>query len=478
LLSFWSLGEELRMTSAGSDGLASELRLVRGRREYEIRPVAGLLEASGTRVVVGPLLEATRNLVTGEKIARYLSAELRDRIRRSGVDLRVIDRLVRGPRAAPGGSSARGEILVTPREFDGERLEIPRRYPTPLGDVQVEVYVRSEAAAGGGGISLCKDGTRVLPRIAELLPFQEPPWTDGRLEGIVDFEPLALAPGTRSGVVADAALETLVAAATQIATDIEQALAERDEAETERASRQILKQVHKAFVTALSELPAEEYLYFDIPKPAAPRSEADEDEAGGPATLFTAEPGPLAAVRIAPRQPRRGPGGEVRLTAVARDEAGVAVGGEVSLHWRLVAGTAWLTADGAACRVRSDSAGLVTVEVVARQGETEVADTVEVKFVTGDEAAGDRRSRGLPSYRLAAEPGRPWRSRYETAGNEIVINSAHRDFLASRSSPARHRRYIGKLYAKEVVLSNFPHESPAEALERFVELTLRTDDAL
>jgi hypothetical protein len=478
LLSFWSLGEELRMTSAGSDGRASELRLVRGRREYEIRPVAGLLAACGTRVVVGPLLEATRNLVTGEKIARYLSAELRDRIRRSGVDLRVIDRLARGTRATPGDQTTRGEIVVTPREFDGERLEIPRRYPTPLGDVQVEVYVRSEGAAAGGGISLCKDGTRVLPRIAELLPFQEAPWTDGRLEGIVDFEPLALAPGTRSGVVADAALETLVAAATQIAIDIEQALAERDEAETERASRQILKQVHKAFVTALSELPAEEYLYFDIPKPAVPRAAADEAEAGGSAALFAAEPGPLAAVRIAPRQPRRGPGGEVRLTAVARDEAGVAVGGEVSLHWRLVAGTAWLTADGAACRVRSDSAGLVTVEVVARQGETEVADTVEVKFVTGDEAAGDRRSRGLPSYRLAAEPGRPWRSRYETAGNEIVINSAHRDFLASRSSPARHRRYIGKLYAKEVVLSNFPHESPAEALERFVELTLRTDDAL
>ena len=35
----------------------------------------------GTRVTIGPLLEATKNLVTGEKIARYLSAELRDRIR-------------------------------------------------------------------------------------------------------------------------------------------------------------------------------------------------------------------------------------------------------------------------------------------------------------------------------------------------------------------------------------------------------------
>jgi len=148
----------------------------------------------------------------------------------------------------------------------------------------------------------------------------------------------------------------------------------------------------------------------------------------------------------------------------------------VSLHWRLVSGTAWLTADAAACRVRSDAVGLAVVEVTARQEDIEVTDAVEVKFL---EDLGDGpTSRGLPSYRLEAEHGRPWRSRYDSQANEIVINSAHRDFLASRGSAARHRRYIGKLYAKEVVLSNFPHESPAEALERFVELTFRTDDAL
>jgi hypothetical protein len=28
------------------------------------------------------------------------------------------------------------------------------------------------------------------------------------------------------------------------------------------------------------------------------------------------------------------------------------------------------------------------------------------------------------------------------------------------------------------VLSNFPHESPAQALERLVEITLRTEDSL
>lgn len=185
LLSFWSLGENLTMTSAGRDGRARELRLIRGQREYQIRPVGGLLAASGTQVVVGPLLEATRNLVTGEKIARYLSAELRDRIRRSGVQILVVDNV------------ARKRLAVKPREFAGERLEIPRRYATPLGDVQVEVYLQDES--GTGSIALCKDGTRVLPRISDLLSFQGPPWTDGRIEGIIDFEPLALAPGTRGG---------------------------------------------------------------------------------------------------------------------------------------------------------------------------------------------------------------------------------------------------------------------------------------
>ncbi len=475
LLSFWSLGEELRMTSAGSDGRASELRLIRGRREYEIRPLGGLLTAAGTRVVVGPLLDATRHLVTGEKIARYLSAELRDRIRTSGVRLVVADPLARG--------KDRREIAVKPREFEGERLEIPRRYPTPLGDVQVEVYVRGEAVAGGG-IALCKDGTRVVPRLADLLPFQESPWTDGRLEGLIDYEPLALAPGTRSGVIADGALKALVATAATIARDITAALAARDEAETERASRQILKQVHKALVTALWELPAEEYLYFDIPRPTG-AAEAAEAAGRSQAKLFTGDPGPLAAVRIAPRHPRLEPGAEIRLTATPRDADGTPLTSRASLHWRLAGGTAWLVGDGAGCLVRSDAAGIATVEVVARQGEIEVADSVAVAFVTGADAepavgsgGSARKSRGLPAYRLDAEHGHAWRSRYDSAANEIVINSAHRDFLASRGSAARHRRYIGKLYAKEVVLSNFPHESPAEALERLVELTLRTEDAL
>jgi hypothetical protein len=485
LLSFWSLGEELRMTSAGA-GPPRELRLVRGGRQYEIRTVRGRLPTAGTRVVVGPLLESTKNLVTGEKIARYLSAELRDRIRLTGVAIDVVDPV------------ARRQVRVIPREFDGERLEIPRRYPTPLGDVSVEIYVRGDESSDSAGISLCKDGTRVLPTVTELLPFQHAPWDDRRLVGLLDFEPLRLAPGTRSGIVPDGAFDALVAVAPAIERDILDTLATREQAEAERASRQLLKQVHKAFAAALSDLPAEDYLFFDIPK-QAPALQAQPEPAAMPLTeggsdadapgkgttagsaepplLFAPEPGPLATVRIAPRQARRTPGRGCRLTAVPRDAHGTQVIDSLAWEWRVVAGDATLEPDGNQCMVTSALLGLVTVEAVAKQGSIEAADRVDVKFLEqadGDGAGG----RGLPSYRLEAEHGQPWRSRYDARANEIVINSAHRDFLASRSSAGRHRRYIGKLYAKEVVLTNFPHESPAAVMERLIEVTLRTEDAL
>jgi hypothetical protein len=392
---------------------------------------------------------------------------------------------------------ARRQMRVTPREFEGERLEIPRRYATPLGDVSVEIYARTDDATDPAGIALCKDGTRVLATVTELLPFQHAPWNDRRLVGLVDFEPLTLAPGTRSGVVPDAAFEALVAVAPAIERDILETLATREQAEAERASRQLLKQVHKAFASALADLPAEDYLFFDIPKQSpvlqsnaggageslAVRGADADGRSTGPTdprvapTLFAVEPGPLATIRITPRHPRRPPGRGCRLMATAIDAQGVEVVAGLVWSWKVVAGAATLEPDGEACVITSATTGMVVVEAVARQFLIEATDRVDVKFVEPRQGEGDG-GRGLPSYRLEAEHGQPWRSRYDSAANEIVINSAHRDFLASRSSPARHRRYIGKLYGKEVVLTNFPHESPAEVMERLIEVTLRTEDAL
>jgi hypothetical protein len=318
---------------------------------------------------------------------------------------------------------------------------------------------------------------------------------------VLDFAPLNLAPGTRGGVVPDERFEAFARAVRSLEADVVRLISQREEAERERASKNILKQVHRAFANALRELPSSEYIFFDIPETrlhlgkqsgagtaatedgmALPRGNAAPQPARpvepAPA-LFEIEPGPLARVQISPRHARRSPGHECRLSAVALDEQGVPVSDDVQFDWRIADGPGTLNVlGGPQCAVRSAGQGLVCVEVRATQNERAAEDRVAIRFIEAEEAHADDARKGLPAYWLEADYGQPWRSRYDAARNEIVINSAHRDFLASKATVAKHRRYIGKLYAKEVVLINFPHEPPAAVLERLVELTLRTEEEL
>lgn len=129
LLSFWSLGDQMRITSADNDGRLHEMALERGGRNFTVRQARGQMIASGTHVVIGPLLDSVRTIVTGEKLQRYLATELRDRIRNSGVEIRITDRV------------SRKSLIVTPREFEGEPLDEIPNVATPFGDVLVELYL-------------------------------------------------------------------------------------------------------------------------------------------------------------------------------------------------------------------------------------------------------------------------------------------------------------------------------------------------
>ncbi len=62
--------------------------------------------------------------------------------------------------------------------------------------------------------------------------------------------------------------------------------------------------------------------------------------------------------------------------------------------------------------------------------------------------------------------------------NLIVINNAHRDFVFASRTRALKLRYICRLYAKELLLKNFPGYSPDRLLERMVELSLYTEEHL
>ena len=492
LLSFWSLGDELRMASAASDGRLFEMLLTKGKRNYSIRPLRGNLAIGGTRVIVGPLLDSTKKVVTGEKLARYLSAELRDRIRSSGVQVVILDRV------------SRKELVVKPREFEGDRVDVEAALSTAYGDVLVELYFAEPGSnSHDTGVAVCKDGTRVLKDIAELVQFQHVPWTESRVEGVIDFAALELAPGTRGGIVPDEKLTAFMDAVRTLEASLVTALEQREQAESDKASRDILKQVHRAFRNALRDLPSNEYVFFDIPErkhglggspkdnghanlqdglpvsETAREASAESSPAEEQPPMLPLEPGPLDTVRITPRHARRAPGEECELTAIARDEHGIPIVEGVEYAWSVTEGEAAVAAEGDKSRVRCGVMSQVLVQVLATQeGRWSASDEVTIKFLDDVPSDDDEAAKGLPSYRLEPEHGKPWRSRYDAKKNEIIINSAHRDFLSSRTTAAKHRRFIGKLYAKEVVLINFPHESPGEILERLIQLTLRTEDIL
>jgi len=86
LLSFWTIGEELTMTSAGTDQRPYRMVMRKGDPGYSVAPTRALFAEGGTSVHIAPLLEGMRGL-SGEKIQWYLASELRDRIRQSGVTM-------------------------------------------------------------------------------------------------------------------------------------------------------------------------------------------------------------------------------------------------------------------------------------------------------------------------------------------------------------------------------------------------------
>src|SRR5437773_8626732 len=74
LLSFWTVGEELAMTSAGADQRAYQMIMRKGDPGYTVNPRRALFGEGGTEVRIASLLEGTRSLSV-ENIQWNLPAE-------------------------------------------------------------------------------------------------------------------------------------------------------------------------------------------------------------------------------------------------------------------------------------------------------------------------------------------------------------------------------------------------------------------
>ena len=489
LLSFWTVGEELVLSSAGSDGTTYRMHMQKGDPNYRVSQSRRLFPTQGTELTIRPLLHGPR-LFSGEKIQWYLASELRDRIRRSAVQIRVVDR------------RARREFQVEPRQFSGRLLQQLPTPETPRGEVYVELYLAESDVSNRVG--LYRSGTRVLEDLAQLPGFQNPPWIDGRIQGIVDVPFLNLTPGTRTGVIQDGAYAEFCFALEDMAAALKQVIEEQDRAEEERTSRQILRTIQRAFKEAFLALPPEEYDWFDIrgrdergalrqPSPVdgvgVSDSEAlpvEESVDGGnekEQKKFFEYAGPLFSARISPASSVLPVDKSRQLRGIARDRSGRQVDEDLQFVWEILEGEGGLeNENGEIVTFKAPSSpGLTRVQLAVSQlgivAQAEAMITVTDSILPESKETSSTRE-GLPGYTLKRSPGELWRSQYDRDQNVIVINSGHRDFVFASRTRALKLRYIIRLFAKELVLSNFPGYSPNELLERMIELSLYTEEHL
>lgn len=244
LLSFWTVGENLTMTSTGADQRAYQMTMSKGDPRYDVGPRRILFAEKGTELKISPLLEGIRTL-SGEKIQWYLASELRDRIRDAQVRVTVIDRL------------ARKQYEVEPRQFEGRLLHQLPPIRTPYGDAYAELYLAEPADSAR--VALSRSGTRVIEDLASLPGLDHAPWSSCYLQGLVDAPFLNLTPGTRSGIIQDERYAALTIALGAVEHHLNGLIEEQQRAEEEQANQQSLRAIQRAFHEALLALPREEY---------------------------------------------------------------------------------------------------------------------------------------------------------------------------------------------------------------------------
>ena len=484
LLSFWTLGHELTLSSTGADGRAWQMVMRKGDPGYSVRPKRRLFIEPGTQLRIDKLLEGLRSL-SGEKIQWYVAAELRDRIRHTGVRITVLDKI------------ARKQYAVEPRQYEGRLLHQLPSVRTTLGDVYVELYLNEQKESNR--VALFRHGTRVFEDLSTHEELAKSPWTTRHLQGHVDAPFINLTPGTRSGVIRDEAYAAFLNALLPLEEKLNEMLDAQRRAEEEQASRELLQAIQRAFREALLALPAEEYDWFDIHSSARRSSGTHTSEFGAGAELATAvtepEPGngrqrqffefagPLFSVVVSPASSMVRIDEQRSLRAVSYDRARRRVEANLEFSWELVEGNGALDRkhDQTVIFLAPAEPGLARVKVTVRQGEVErsaeslITVTQELLRVVGTTMVD---SSGLPGYTFESAPGDSWRSKFDSARNIIVVNNGHRDFVYAARSRSLKLRYLIRLYAKELVLKNFLGLPPDQLLERMVELSLRTEENL
>lgn len=490
LLSFWTVGDTLTITSTGTDQRAYQMTMSKGDSRYEVSPRRVLFAEKGTELKISPILEGIRTL-SGEKIQWYLASELRDRIRDSKARVTVIDKL------------ARKQYEVEPRQFEGRLLHQLPPIRTSFGEAYAELYLAEPNETAR--VALTRVGTRVIEDLSTLPSLDHTPWVSGYVQGLVDVPFLNLTPGTRTGIIQDERYAAFIDALNPLEAHVQDLIEEQRRAEEEQASQQSLRAIQKAFHEAMLALPREEYDWFDVQARARHEGSTANANVSGlpvgtnwdefvpgaaeakpnesPQRQFFDYAGPLFSVVVSPAASTTLLNEKRIFRALPRDRSRRRVVEDLHFTWAIVEGTGSLrgNADQEVEFRAQGVPGLSRLKVTVSQRDITTTAEALVTITDRLESATSPavvNSRGLPGYTFERAAGELWRCRFDAERNIIVVNSGHRDFVFATRNRALQLRYLVRLYVKELVLKNFGGLPVEQLLERMIELSLYAEEKL
>jgi hypothetical protein len=477
LLGFWSIGTrfELRSRVRGSKLLA--LRLFEDKEGGEIARLPLRTDAADTftEVVVLDMHQTALRALGGARLASYLGSELRGQLLQRQVTLTVHDGIARG--------LAQKEWIVRPRRFLGERLDVPAEMAVEgFAPLRVELHLaRGDEEAA---VQIACAGTVVADNVSDLvtLGLGEAPWVGRSLVGVLDFPDFNIPPGTRRGVLPDAAAAAFCDAVERLRPLVETELARLEEARAAEVRRDVARDLRKALRGLAHRLPQ-----YDLPRldRIAQRSDADTnaDAPGAPIAEVSPEsiadsepqepelfpPGPLASLGLASDPVEVPAGGERRVRVEAHDTDGRPIRRKLELSCRVDGDGFAVHASGRTMTIRAllELPGATArLNVSATDGGSTAA--LEVGLIAVEARDKDLAAAGVPEPEFVSDAGGAWRSRW--LGTRWQVNDAHEDYVALRGESRARLRYLLWLFTKEVVERSFGVPGSGDVLERMIEV--------
>lgn len=465
MLGFAAIGENFEMASRTENSRKTKyLKLKAGSLNYDSGFYPCNLETSGTFVRIWPVKDNIQQRLTADKLNKYLGEELRERIRQSQVKMYIEDKVGR-----------KVELEVKPQEYKGDKITQISKVKTVPGNIHLKLFITQQGEKGK--VSIYRRGTKIIDDITEIQELNHEPWNNSFLEGMIDNRFLNVPPGTRKGVVPDEHLTEFIEAVVSQESQIIEILKRTLEQREQEMSRDILKSLRDAFQDIMQELP-NEYNWFDsngginFTKPGTTSGTTREK------FKIRLASGPLDYITITPKVSQIEPNERKKYMVKAWTPNHELIPIGVSYKWGIKPSSLGsIETNNDECFFTAGlNEGEVKISVNASLEDKKAQETVEVLILA---RTSKKTTAGFPYPKSDYKPSENWRSKWDESVNTLVYNNGHDDYQnAEKKGKKTLLRYMGFLYAKQLVLHNFKASGEDSVMERMIEVISRLENRI